>query len=64
MEGKIKLSTEKLKREKKAKKFFRVALLLILLLLLILYFVIGIIYNSVISRKINLGRIRLINENK
>lgn len=46
MEGKIKLSTEKLKREKKAKKFFRVALLLILLLLLILYFVIGIIYNS------------------
>lgn len=46
MKEKIKLSSEKFKREKKIKKIFFIALLLVLLLLLILYFVIGIIYNS------------------
>lgn len=46
MKEKIKLSSEKFKREKKIKKIFFIVLLLVLLLLLILYFVIGIIYNS------------------
>lgn len=43
---KIELSSEKLKREKKLKKWFWLALIIILALLLILYFVIGIIYNK------------------
>lgn len=42
---KIELSSEKIKREKKLKKWFLIALIIILALLLILYFVIGIIYN-------------------
>ena len=46
MEGKFKLSSQKVRREKKIKKFFIIILLLILLLLLISYFVFGIIYNS------------------
>lgn len=46
MKGRIKLSTEKIKREKKFKKIFLVVLLLIILLLLISYFVFGIVYNS------------------
>ena len=46
MESKVKLSTEKLEREKKLKKVFKIILLILILLLLILYFVVGIIYNS------------------
>lgn len=46
MESKVKLSTEKLEREKKIKKVFKIILLILILLLLILYFVVGIIYNS------------------
>ena len=46
MEGKIKLSSQKVRREKKLRKIFIIILLLILLLLLISYFVFGIIYNS------------------
>ena len=46
MERKIKLSTEKVRRERKLKKILIVILLFILLLLLLLYFVFGIIYNS------------------
>lgn len=46
MEGKIKLSSQKIRREKKLKRIFIIILLLILLLLLISYFVFGIIYNS------------------
>ena len=46
MRGKIPLSTEKIKREKKMRKAFRIALLLLLLLLLIIYIVVSIIYNS------------------
>ena len=46
MKHQVKLSTEKLKREKKFKKFLRIALIIIILLLLLLYFVVGIIYNS------------------
>ena len=46
MESKVKLSTEKLEREKKLKKVFKIMLLVLILLLLILYFVVGIIYNS------------------
>ena len=46
MEGKVRLSTEKLEREKKLKKVFKLILLVLILLLLILYFVVGIIYNS------------------
>lgn len=46
MKHQVKLSTEKLKREKKFKKFLRIALIMIILLLLLLYFVVGIIYNS------------------
>lgn len=46
MEGKIKLSSQKVRREKKLKRIFIIILLFILLLLLISYFVFGIIYNS------------------
>ena len=46
MESKIKLSSQKVRREKKLKKVLIIVLLLILLLLLISYFVFGIIYNS------------------
>ena len=46
MESKVKLSTEKLEREKKIKKVFKIILLILILLLLVLYFVVGIIYNS------------------
>ncbi len=46
MEKHVKLSTEKLKREKKIKKILLIVLLLIFFILFILYFVIGIIYNS------------------
>lgn len=46
MKEKIKLSSLKLRREKKLKKIFIIVILLILLLLLISYFVFGIIYNS------------------
>lgn len=46
MEGKFKLSSQKVRREKKLKKIFIIILLLLLLLLLISYFVFGIIYNS------------------
>lgn len=42
----VKLSTQKLRQEKKFKKFLWIALLLIMIVLVILYFVIGIIYNS------------------
>lgn len=46
MKEKVKLSTDKVKREKRIKRVLKIALLLILLLLLLTYFVIGIIYNS------------------
>lgn len=42
----IKLSSEKLKEEKRLKTFFRIGLLVLLLSLLLAYFVIGIIYNN------------------
>lgn len=45
MQKEIKLSTEKLRREKKTKRILKILLLAILLLLLLLYFVIGIVYN-------------------
>ena len=45
MKSKVKLSVEKLKKERKIKRIFIVVLILIILLLLILYFVVGIIYN-------------------
>ena len=45
MQKKVKLSSEKIKREKRIKLILKISLLAILLLLLILYFVIGIIYN-------------------
>lgn len=46
MKSKISLSTEKIKRDKKLGKIFRIVLLILLLLLLVVYFVIGIIYNN------------------
>lgn len=46
MEDKIKLSSKKIKTEKKLKKIFRIALLIFLFLFILLYLVIGIIYNS------------------
>ena len=45
MQKKVKLKTEKLKREKMLKRVLLIALVLILFLLLILYIVVGIIYN-------------------
>lgn len=46
MKDKIKLSSLKVRREKKIKRIFIIVILLLLLLLLISYFVFGIIYNS------------------
>ena len=46
MEKKVTLSSEKIKREKKIRKFFKIFLLCLLLLLIIIYFLVGIIYNS------------------
>lgn len=46
MEKRIKLGTQKVKREKRARRIIIVTLLLIFLLLILLYFVIGIIYNN------------------
>jgi len=46
MEKKIRLSTQKVKWEKRTRRVIIVALLLIFLLLILLYFVIGIIYNN------------------
>lgn len=46
MEKKIRLSTQKVKWEKRTRRIIIVALLLIFLLLILLYFVIGIIYNN------------------
>lgn len=46
MKKHVKLSSEKLKREKRVKKILWLVLLLIFFVLVILYFVIGIIYNS------------------
>ena len=46
MENKVKLRTDKIKKEKKMSKNLKIALLLILLLMLLIYFVIGIVYNS------------------
>lgn len=45
MNGEIKLSSEKLKREKKIQRIIKLILLIALLVLLLLYFVFGIIYN-------------------
>ena len=45
MQSKIKLSSEKLKREKKIKRILKIILLVLILLLLLLYFVVGIVYN-------------------
>lgn len=44
--GEIKLSSEKLRRERKIKKFLFLILLLILLFLAMMYFVVGIVYNN------------------
>lgn len=44
--GEIKLSSEKLRREQKIKKFLYLILLLILLFLAMMYFVVGIVYNN------------------
>ena len=44
--GEIKLSSEKLRRERKIKKILYLILLLILLFLAMMYFVIGIVYNN------------------
>ena len=44
--GEIKLSSEKLRRERKIKKFLYLILLLILFFLAIMYFVVGIVYNN------------------
>lgn len=46
MQKKVKLKTEKLKREKRLKRILLIILLIILFLLLILYIVVGIIYNK------------------
>ncbi len=46
MEKRVKLSTQKVRRERKARRIIIVTLLLILLLLILLYFAIGIIYNN------------------
>lgn len=42
----IKLSSEKIEREKKVKKILKVSVLVILLIFIILYFVVGIFYNN------------------
>lgn len=44
--GEIKLSSEKLRRERKIKKFLYLILLLILFFLAMMYFVVGIVYNN------------------
>ena len=44
--GRVKLSSEKLKREKKIKKILKISVLVLLLIFLILYFVVGIFYNN------------------
>lgn len=46
MKEKMKLETEKIRREKKTKKRLLIALILLLLLLLLLYLLTGIIYNK------------------
>lgn len=46
MKSKITLNTEKLRREKKLKKIFKISLLMLTMTLLITYLVIGIIYNN------------------
>lgn len=46
MKSKISLNTEKMKRDKKLGKIFKIVLLILLLLLLVVYFVVGIIYNN------------------
>lgn len=46
MESKFTKTTDKLKKEKKIKKRFKLVVILLLLLLLILYFVMGIVYNN------------------
>ena len=44
--GEVKLSSEKLRRERKIKKFLYLMLLLILFFLAMMYFVVGIVYNN------------------
>lgn len=44
--GRINLSSEKLKREKKVKKILKVSILILLLILVIVYFVVGVFYNN------------------
>lgn len=46
MKSKITLNTDKLRREKKLKKIFKISLLVLTMTLLITYLVIGIIYNN------------------
>lgn len=46
MKGKMSLSSEKMKREKKLRRIFEIALLVLLLILVIVYFIVGIVYNS------------------
>jgi len=46
MEKRVKLSTQKVKREKKIRRMVLITLLFLFLLLIILYFAIGIIYNN------------------